>query len=98
MFDKAQSATDVRKERRQRRESLAAGQAEESEWLQSLWSGHLAELVTTDTSSRDVTTDVHEEPATVVDQPAGQFVATTISYMFVNCNPCQRGRAGGSST
>ena len=78
MFDKAQPATDVRKERRRRRESLAAGQAEESEWLQSLWNGHLAELVTTDMSSRDVTPAVCEELATV-DQPAGQFVATTIS-------------------
>ena len=71
MFDKVLPERDVRKERRKRREALAADQAEESEWLQSLWSGHLTELVTTETSDPDVTTAVHEEPTTVADQPTG---------------------------
>ena len=75
LFDKDQPSTSIRKERQLRRESLAAEQAEESEWLHSLWGSDIIELMTTRTSSPNVMTEDCEESEPAVHQPTGKLVA-----------------------
>ena len=73
LFDKAQPSVDAREERKQRRLSLAAAQAEESEWFKSLWNCDVEQIMTTKMPSPDSIRSGPKELSTVVDHPAGKF-------------------------
>ena len=84
LFDKAQPSADQREERKQKRESLAAAQAEESEWVQALFSSYLEETMTLRTSENEAPVS-HEEPDTAECPPAGNLILQTGVNLLMLC-------------